>query len=114
MASYNKDKFILSVVIVLKQTNKKNNENISVWLRKNFTKSYWQMMKCLRQCCDTGICQNYNHIDTPTEKQKDCNADVTWSGSSWKTSSVYGHQYHVTLAKFFLVVLKNYTCTSFF
>ena len=72
------------------------------------------MMKCLRQCCDTGICQNYNHIGTPTEKQKDCNADVTWSGSSWKTSSVYGHQYHVTLAKFFLVVLKNYTCTSFF
>ena len=30
-----------------------------------------------------------------TEKQKDCNTDVTWSGSSWKTSFVwiYGHQY---------------------
>ena len=52
-----------------------------------------------------------------TEKQKDCNADVTWSGSSWKTSSVwiYGHQYHVILAEvFILVFLKNFTCTSFF
>ena len=36
-----------------------------------------------------------------TEKQKDCNTDVTWSGSSWKTSFVwiYGHQYPVILAK---------------
>ena len=51
-----------------------------------------------------------------TEKQKDCSADVTRLGGSSKTSFglIYGHQYHVILAKvFFFGFLKNYTCTSF-
>ena len=42
MASYNKDKFILSVTIASKEM-----ENISFWQRKPFSESYRQMMKCL-------------------------------------------------------------------
>ena len=45
--------------------------------------------------CAFGICQNYD---------QGCGADVTRSGSNYKISLgwVYGPQYHVILARFFL------------
>ena len=72
MASYSRDKFTLSVTIVSKNKTKtkKKNENVSVWLRKTFTNSYWQTMKCLCQCCGTGTCQNYDHIRAANWKTK--------------------------------------------
>ena len=49
---------------------RKKMKKISVWLRKTFTESYWQMMKCLCQCCDIGTCQNHDHIRTANWKTK--------------------------------------------
>ena len=52
-----------------------------------------------------------------TEKQKDCRADVTRSGGSWKTSFgwIYGHQYYVILAKvLFLFFFKTINVLAFF
>ena len=101
-ASYNRDKFILLVTIFFKR----NGEKISVWLSQTFTESYWQMPKCLCQCCAFGICQNYD---------QGCGADVTRSRSNYKISLGwdYGPQYHVILARFsfcflfFFAFLKN-------
>ena len=100
-ASYNRDKFILLVTIFF---FKRNGEKISVWLSQIFTESYWQMPKCLCQCCAFGICQNYD---------QGCGADVTRSGSNYKISLgwVYGPQYHVILARFFFFV---FFCFCFF
>ena len=67
LASYNRDKFVLSVTIASK---KKRSENVSVWLRKTFTERYWQLMKCLCKCCDIRTCQNYDNIRTANWKTK--------------------------------------------
>ena len=85
------------------------------WIQHRITRtnlySLWPLFKkkserkTLCKCCDIGTCRNYDHIRTQPKKQKDCRADVTWSGSSWKTSFgwIYGHQYHVILAKVLLL-----------
>ena len=78
MVSYNKDTFILSVTIVSKE---KKMKKISVWLRKTFTESYWQMMKCLWQCCDIGTCQNHDHIRT-----------VNWTTKKIATQMLLGQE----------------------
>ena len=93
MASYNRDKVILSVTIVSIEIVKK----IRVWPRKTFIDSYWQMTKCLGTAVISGLVRIMITYVRQIEKQKGCSADSTRSGSSLKTSFgwVCCHQDHV-------------------
>ena len=118
IVSYNKDTFILSVTIVSKE---KKSENISVCLRKTFTESYWQMMKCLCQCCDIGTCQNHDHIRTVNSKTKRLQhwyylvrkqlEDFLWM-NLWSLILCYLSRGFVLVGWFFFFFF-NYTCSSF-
>ena len=105
--------------------NQKNNNNKKINPMKTSVFDWGKpLLKAIDRCWSAyanavipGLVRIIITYARQTEKQKDCNTDVTWSGSSRKSSSVwiYGHQYHVILAEvFILVFLKNYTCTSFF
>ena len=93
MASYNRDKVILSVTIVSIEIVKK----IRVWPRKTFIDSYWQMTKCLGTAVISGLVRIMIRYVRQIEKQKGCSADSTRSESSLKTSFgwVYCHQDHI-------------------
>ena len=118
MVSYNKDTFIPSVTIVSKG---KKSENISVCLRKTFTESYWQMMKCLCQCCDIGTCQNHDHIRTVNSKTKRLQRwyylvrkqleDFLWM-NLWSLILCYLSRGFV-LVWFVCLFFFNYICSSF-
>ena len=96
-------------------SSKIKGEKFSIWLRKAFTESYWQMTKCLCECCDLGTCQHYDHIrmaDWKTKRlQRRCYLvrkqfkDFLWM-NLWSPIPCYLSQ------GFVFVLSKNYT--SFF
>ena len=83
MASYNRDEVTLSVTIFSKEMVKKK---ISVWPRKTFSDSYWQMTKCLGTAVISGLVRIMITHVRQIEKQKGCSADSTRSESNLKTS----------------------------
>ena len=77
MTSYNKDKFILSVTIASKEM-----ENISFWQGNPSVKVIDRWWSAYANAVITVLVRIMITYVRQTEQQKDCSADVTWSGSN--------------------------------